>query len=399
MAAKVLQYPASPSSRRPGSIHLNSANFGRRRRSSPARSGSGLRKHWFGYSFLSHQEVKLGVSISSTGVRDILPDRPGARITPPNTVGREAVRAMVRPDLVLQAQGQDRRRRQPVPDGPDPPGQHPDAHRGARFDRPVTLALGADSTTTRISGSVEGRHGLRLRPFHARADADHPQLKLYGTGSTGVNSSVAGLDLDGDGAPDDFLAADYSDRLPASFRTPLSLAPDDFQAPEIAHLRQRRVVRPIRPYTVVDSEDFEAQTAVRRSRPTSATTGPRREHGLRSGIRPLVRFKSYISYSTDARPAVRERRPTSRSRIGTFNTSSRGRGHDQELGLTFGLGYSFGNRESGRGRGPRPAGLETSGTPSPPEVPLLQLQAHRRHRVFSARRRRPAVALGRGQGI
>ena len=38
----------------------------------------GLENHWFGYSFLARQSVKLGASVSSTGVRDVLPGLAGA---------------------------------------------------------------------------------------------------------------------------------------------------------------------------------------------------------------------------------------------------------------------------------------------------------------------------------
>ncbi len=79
MAAKVFHYPnvTLVGNGRQG-VPLNADNPG------PAPSllaGTihirGLRKHWFGYSYLSRQEVKLGVSVSSTGIRDVLPDVPG----------------------------------------------------------------------------------------------------------------------------------------------------------------------------------------------------------------------------------------------------------------------------------------------------------------------------------
>ena len=80
MAANVFQYPrVTLAGTVPGSIPLNRFSPG------PAPvllAGTvrfrGLRNHWFGYSYVARQSVKLGISSSAAGVRDVLPDLPGS---------------------------------------------------------------------------------------------------------------------------------------------------------------------------------------------------------------------------------------------------------------------------------------------------------------------------------
>jgi len=364
MAAKVLQYPrVSLVGEDRGSIHLNSANFG------PAPSliaGSfrvrGLRKHWFGYSFLSHQEVKLGVSISSTGVRDILPDRPGAedyatqyrldeKLSEPwfgltwSCKLKDKIGVGVSQYLMVRTH---RASTQTLIEALDSTGR-------------VTLALGARQyhyQNFRLLWKVG--MAFDFDRFTLGLTLTTPSLKLYGTGSTGVNSSVAGLDLDGDGAPDDFLAADYSDRLPASFRTPLSLAAGTtFKLQKLRIYASAEWFARIRPYTVVDSEDFEAQTGGETlSTDVSHELAPVVNTGFGLEYAHSLRFKSYISYSTD-RSA---RRPGTETNLSLTDWDIQHFIAGAEVtvknsALTFGLGYSFGNREVGS----RPGVLDRRG--------------------------------------
>jgi len=354
MAAKVLQYPrVSLVGEDRGSIHLNSANFG------PAPSliaGSfrvrGLRKHWFGYSFLSHQEVKLGVSISSTGVRDILPDRPGAedyatqyrldeKLSEPwfgltwSCKLKDKIGVGVSQYLMVRTH---RASTQTLIEALDSTGR-------------VTLALGARQyhyQNFRLLWKVGLAFDLDRLTFGLTLTT--PSLKIYGTGSAGVNSSVVGLDLDGDGAADDFMAAAYSDHRPASIRTPLSLA-----AGTTFKLRRLRIYGSaewfarVRPYTVVDAAEFEAQT-------TGELLSIDVNHELNSVLNTGIgleyahspRFKSYVSYATD-RSAKRPGTETNLS-LTDWDIHHLIAGAEvtvKNSALTFGLGYSFGGREVG----------------------------------------------------
>ena len=51
-----------------------------------------------------------------------------------------------------------------------------------------------------------------------------PSVSLFGSGSSFVNASSFGLDLDGDDTPDYELAANFQEDIPAYYRTPISIA-------------------------------------------------------------------------------------------------------------------------------------------------------------------------------
>jgi len=50
-----------------------------------------------------------------------------------------------------------------------------------------------------------------------------PSIKIYGTGLAGINISIIGQDIDGDGMPNDVILGDYQEGLEANYPTPLSI--------------------------------------------------------------------------------------------------------------------------------------------------------------------------------
>ena len=354
MAAKVIQYPhVSLVGEDLGSIHLNSANLG------PAPSliaGSfrirGLRKHWFGYSFLSRQEVKLGVSVSSTGVRDVLPDRPGAESY---ATQYRLDEKMSEPWFGLTWSFKLKKN----------VGLGVSQYFLVRTHRASTQTLlEVLDTTDRVALALGARqyHYQNCRllwkigmafdfdPITLGLTLTTPSLRIYGTGSTGVNSSVVGLDLDGDGAAEDFMAADYSDHRSARFKTPLSLAGGaTFKLRNFRIYGSAEWFARVRPFTVVDAEEFEAQTGgeilstdVSHELAAVLNTGIGLEYAL------SLRFKSYVSYTTD-RSA---RRPGTETNLSVTDWDIHHLIAGAEVAvknsaLTFGIGYSFGNREVG----------------------------------------------------
>jgi hypothetical protein len=364
MAAKVLQYPrVTLVGGERGSLHLNSANLG------PAPSliaGTfrlrGLPNHWFGYSFLSRQEVKLGVSISSTGVHNVLPDRPGDE---DYATQYRLDEKMSEPWFGLTWSFKVRK------------------NIGLGVSQYVMVRTHRGSTQTLVEAlDATGHMALALgaRQFHYQNfrllwkvglafDFDRitlgltlttPSLRLFGTGSTGVNSTVVGLDMDGDGTTDDFMAASYSDSRPASYRTPLSIA-----AGATLKLRKLRVFGTaewfarVRPYTVVDAEEFQAQTG---GELLSTDVSHELASVLNSGFgleyTHSLRFRSYVSYTTD-RSA---RKPGTETNLSLTDWDIHHLMAGAEVtiknsALTFGAGYSFGGREVGT----RPEILEREG--------------------------------------
>jgi hypothetical protein len=186
----------------------------------------GLSKHWFGYSYVSRQEVKLGVSVSSTGARDVLPDAPGTEDYTTQFRLDEKVserwfgltwstRVSKRIGIGVTQYLAVRSHRASVQELVE----------ALMTDGRVAMSLGARQYQYQHF-RVLWKVGLAcdLDPLTLGLTVTTPSLGLHGDGSTGVNSTVVALDLDGDGDPDDFLAADYRDRQATTYRTPFSVA-------------------------------------------------------------------------------------------------------------------------------------------------------------------------------
>jgi hypothetical protein len=367
MAAKVLQYPhVSFVGNEPGSIPFNSSNIG------PAPSliaGTfkfrGLGKHWFGYSYLSRQVIKLGLSVSSTGTRDVLPDIPG----------REKYATQFRLEEKMS----------------EPWFGLTWSYRVAKnvgigVSQYIAVRTHRASLQTLVEALDSGNRiamALGTRQYHYQnirilwkiglafdfkwatmgLTLTTPGLSLSGTGSTGVNSSIVALDMNGDGVSDDFMAADYSSRLPVTFRTPLSLAAGmTFKIQKLRVYWSAEWFARVHPYTVIDAAEFTAQST---GEPLSSDVTQELEAVLNAGIGLewiySPRFKGYASFTTDCSA----KKPGTATNIALtdwdiHNVMTGAEVTVKNTALTFGLGYSFGNRELG-GRPPILAREELAG--------------------------------------
>jgi hypothetical protein len=367
MAAKIIQYPrVSLVGNDPGSVPFNSKNSG------PAPSliaGTfklrGLGKHWFGYSYLSRQEIRLGLSVSSTGTRDVLPGVPGReqyatqfrleeRMSEPwfgltwSYKLAKNVGVGVSQYIAVRTH---RANLQTLVEALDS---------GNR----VAMALGARQyryQNIRILWKIGLACDFKWATMGLTLTT--PGLSLFGTGSTGVNSSVAALDMNGDGVSDDFMAANYSNRLPVAFRTPFSLA-----AGMTVKIRKVRVYwsaewfARVHPYTVIDAAEFTAQST---GELMSSDVTQELEAVLNMGIGLewfySARFKGYASFTTD----YSAKKPGTATNISLtdwdiHNIMTGAEVTIKNTAVTFGFGYSFGNRELG-GRPPILAREEPDG--------------------------------------
>ena len=361
MATKVLQYPrVTLVGNGRENVPFNSHNPG------PAPSliaGTirlrGLSKHWFGYSYVSRQEVKLGVSVSSTGVRDVLPDVPGNEDYATQFRLEEKVSERWL-GLTWSCKISNRI------------GVGVSQYVAVRSHRASTQelveALTAEGRVAMAMGSRQYRyqHFRVLWKIGLACDFNNltlgltlttPSLAIAGAGSTGVNSTVVALDMDGDGDGDDFLAADYNERLPTTYRTPFSLAAGmTFKFQKVRFYWSTEWFSRVRPYTVVDAAEFSAQSTGEVLSPdvTQELAGV---FNLGVGLEWLysVRFKGYASFTTD----YSAKRPGTATNISLTDWDIHHFVTGAEFAikksvLTVGTGFSFGNREIGQ----RPAILE-----------------------------------------
>jgi len=354
MAAKILQYPrVDLIGGGPESVSLHSFTPG------PAPSllaGTirfrGLRRHHFGYSYLARQDTKLGVSISETGLRDVLPETPGAEdfttqfrldqkvaehwfgltwsYKASNHVGigvTQYIAVRSHWNVIqesIQTRGQD---------------DHVATAFGSRQYSYVhvrtlwKVGIAADFKDVTL--------GLTLTT---------PSLAIGGRGTAGLNATRTGLDTDGDGVLDDYLAAGYGDGLAATFRTPFSVAAGmTFKIQKVRVYWSTEWFSRLQPYTVVAGIAFTPQSGgAPLSTAITHALAPVLNFGAGLEWFYSSRFKGYASFTTDYSskwPGISTNLATTDWDI--FHVVTGSEIKFAKSALTFGLGYSFGRRELG----------------------------------------------------
>lgn len=322
----------------------------------------GLRNHWFGYSYVSRQEVRLGLSVSSTGSRDVLPDVPGPE--------DYATQFRLDEKLTERWLGLTWSTRMGKGIGVGVSQYFAIRTHRTSVEQTIEALTAAGRTGTALDArQYQYRHVRVLWKMGLACDFDPislgltlttPSLSLVGFGSTGLNSAVAALDVDGDGVSDDYLAADFRNHLRPRFRSPFSLA-----AGMSVNFRKVRLYSSLEwfagqaPFTVLDAEEFVAQS-----------TGETLSTDVRHEVAPVLnlgvglewsyshRFKGYASFTTDY-SAKRAGTETNLS-LTDWDIHHIVTGAEFSIKswqLTAGLGVSFG----ARGVGWRPDVFERAG--------------------------------------
>lgn len=312
----------------------------------------GLRRHVFAYSYVARQRVNLGLSSSAAGRRDVLPGLPGPeafvtqfrldeklseswfglswsyKVSPRVGVGITqyvAVRShRAAAEALAEALDGDQRLAVAL-------GERQYWYHHIRVLWKIGLACAFRTVTL----------GLTLTT---------PSLAIIGRGTTGVDSSLAGLDVDGDGVPDDRLTADYQQHLPVTYETPFSLAAGvSFPIHKVRVYGSMEWFDRIRPYTVVKARPFASQS-----------TGETESLDITQELKAVLnwgaglewsyspRFKGYASYTTD----YSARKPGTLTNIALTDWDIRNLMTGSEFmikkfSLTVGIGYSFGGRRIG----------------------------------------------------
>lgn len=322
----------------------------------------GLSRHWFGYSYLARQSVKIGVSASGTGSHEVLPELPG----PEDYVSQYKLDEKLAEHWLGLTWS-----------------HRLSKHIGLGASQYLAVRNHRASTQELVEALSEGGRlavalGARqFSYFHFRLlwkiglacdfkdvtlglTLTTPSLALGGTGSTGVNASLAGLDTDGDGVADDFLAADYRNQLSMTYRSPFSVAAGmTFKVRKVRVYWSAEWFARVKPYTVVDAPEFTAQsTGEEISTDVTQELAAILNWGV--GVEWLYssRFKGYASLTTDySAKASRTATNLSLTDWDIHHIVTGGEFMINKSSFTVGLGISFGGREIGM----RPAIIARNG--------------------------------------
>jgi long-subunit fatty acid transport protein len=181
-----------------------------------------------------------------------------------------------------------------------------------------------------------------------------PSIKIMGSGSTGFNTTVVGIDLNRDNIKDDFLAADYQEKLEANYKTPISLGLGlTYKFDNVRLYGSAEWFSGMAKYEVMRGEDFIVQS-------TEDTASFGITHELESvlnfgvGLEYIFspKLKTYASFTTDF-SAVSSDSDTnlSNSSWDIYHVMAGTDFTVGDLSFTLGLGYAYGNRMARPARG------------------------------------------------
>jgi len=306
----------------------------------------GLDNHWVGYSFVSRQDVSTGLIGSFVSARDVL-------LSP----GLESVFSNLRLNIKLRESWFGLtwayRFKKNIGIGVSP-------YLVVRSHNSSTQTLAqAFPSDGRISLVVHGREYSYVNyrilwKTGAAFDFDRftlgltlttPSLRIHGRGSTGINRTVVGLDLNGDSLKDDFMATDHQGKLNANYKTPLSMAIGlTCKFENIRLYGSAEWFAGIAKYRIMRGEEFIIQSTGERE-PIEITHKLDEVLNYGIGIEYIFtpKLRAYASFTTDFSAAD----PDSNTNlsISSWDIYHAMAGADFALGrisLTLGIGYAHG---------------------------------------------------------
>jgi len=185
-------------------------------------------------------------------------------------------------------------------------------------------------------------------PLSVGVTVTTPSLNITGSGWTLMNRTTVGVDLDGDGTPDDAVTANYQPDLKSEYKSPVSAAIGAaWTRGNTKVYASAEWFDSIDRYNVLNSVPFVSQTegdTLQNEATAAASSVFNAGIGLEQTLNPKVRF--YGAFRTDASSFVPyDGRQVSFS---TWDIAHLSAGSGFTLGrfaLTLGVSYSFGDHD------------------------------------------------------
>jgi hypothetical protein len=305
-------------------------------------------KNWIGFSFLTRHHISTGLAGSFVTQQNVLPEPGLESIVSDYRLGinlseswaglswaykvKQHIGIGISPYIVVRS------------------------HHANNQTLAEALSTGGDISMLLQGGEFRYLNFRALCKIGAAFDFDRitlgltlttPSIKIYGKGNIGINTTVVGLDLDGDGKKEDFLAADFQEELDANYKTPVSIGLGlTYKFDNVRLYGSAEWFAGMEKYDVIRGKDFTIQSTGEII-PISITHELDSVINFGIGIEYIFnpKFKTYASFTTDY-SAISPDTDTSLT-ASTWNIYHMMAGSDftlAGLSLTIGIGYAYGNK-------------------------------------------------------
>lgn len=193
--------------------------------------------------------------------------------------------------------------------------------------------------------------GCNFSPLSFGLTITTPSVGLFGSGSALYNAAVSGLDLDGDGNPENFLAGNYQEEVESQYHTSWAVG-----AGAAYRLGKTRIhlsaewFDAVDQFTVLATKDFVAQsTGDTLSNPLTHELQEVLNYGIGIDFAMREHFTLYGSFATDFSGAVPGTETNlAITKLDVYNVAAGAAFTVARWELTLGGAYAFGSDEFGR---------------------------------------------------
>ncbi len=188
--------------------------------------------------------------------------------------------------------------------------------------------------------------GFTLEPIRFGLTITSPSISLFGSGSTDMNLSGAGLEYDSSNDRDDFLISNYQEDLPSTYNSPFSIglgAAYKFGKFKI-HIATEYYSNVIK-YSILSPEPFKSQTGdLTVSNDLTAALDDVLNYGVGLEMYINPKFTLYGAFTTDFSAYAKEEETNSSiSRWDFYHVTAGAAFTWEKLEITSGVATSFAN--------------------------------------------------------
>ena len=188
--------------------------------------------------------------------------------------------------------------------------------------------------------------GFTLEPIRFGLTITSPSISLFGTGSTDINLSGAGLEYDNNSDRDDFLISNFQEDLPSTFNSPFSIGVGAYYKFGRFKIHiATEYYNKVNKYSILSPEPFQSQTDdLQISNDLTAAFDAVLNYGIGLELFINPKFTLYSAFNTDYSAfAKNEETNSSVSRWNIYHVTAGAAFTINKIEITSGIATSFAN--------------------------------------------------------